>query len=126
MLPTPSKWKTVAVSARPEKIVERYYPQLLEWAAYLTREGQARSEDIVHDLYLYIALAKPDLSHVENLDNYLYQSLRHVYLAAVTRAARESLQTVTTADFDSIRVVLWARPNHDILQQQNELRRICC
>jgi DNA-directed RNA polymerase specialized sigma24 family protein len=126
MLPTPTKWKTAAVSARPEKIVERYYPRLLEWAAFLTREGQARSEDIVHDLYLYVALAKPDLSHVENLDNYLYQSLRHVYLAAVTRAARESLQTVTTADFDSIRVVLWARPNHDILQQQNELRRICC
>jgi DNA-directed RNA polymerase specialized sigma24 family protein len=126
MLPTPTKWKTAAVSVRPEKIVERYYPRLLEWAAFLTREGQARSEDIVHDLYLYMALAKPDLSHVENLDNYLYQSLRHVYLAAVTRAARESLQTVTTADFDSIRGVLWARPNHDILQQQNELRRICC
>lgn len=126
MLPTPSKWKSVAVSARPEKIVECYYPRLLEWAEYLTREGQARSEDIVHDLYLYMALAKPDLSHVENLDNYLYQSLRHVYLAAVTRAARESLQTVTTADFDSIRLVLWARPNGDILQQQNELRRICC
>jgi DNA-directed RNA polymerase specialized sigma24 family protein len=126
MLRTSPKSKILAPTSRPEKVVERYYPQLREWADVLTRGDQSRSEDIVHDLYLYVALTKPDLSQVENLDNYLYQSLRHAYLSALTRAARESMQTVTTADFDSIRVALWARPARDVLQQQNELRRICC
>jgi len=126
MLPTSPKRKFLVPASRPEKVVERYYPQLREWADVLTRGDQSRSEDIVHDLYLYVALTKPDLSQVENLDNYLYQSLRHAYLSALTRTARESMQTVTTTDFDSIRVALWARPVRDVLQQQNELRRICC
>src|SRR5579863_4608105 len=126
MLSPSPKWKIFAPGSRPEKVVELYYPQLRAWAGVITRGDQSRSEDIVHDLYLYIALTKPDLSRVENLDNYLYQSLRHTYLSALTRAARESMQSVTTTDFDSIRIALWARPIHDVLQQQNELRRICC
>ena len=120
------KWKIFARASCPEKVIERYYPLLREWAEILTRGDQARSEDIVHDLYLNIALTKPDLSKVESLDNYLYQSLRHAYLAALARASRESMYTVATSDFDSIRVALWARPVRDVLQQQNELRRICC
>ncbi|MBT9331582.1 RNA polymerase sigma factor [Paracidobacterium acidisoli] len=110
---------------RPEKVLERYYPQLREWAAILTRGDRTQSEDIVHDLYLYVALTKPDFSRVENLDNYLYQSLRHMYLSALTRTSREAMQSVAVADFDSVQVALWVKPNHDMLQQQNELRSIC-
>src|SRR5579863_1330532 len=108
MLSPSPKWKIFRSGSRPEKVVELYYPQLRAWADVITRGDLSRSEDIVHDLYLYIALTKPDLSRVENLDNYLYQSLRHTYLSALTRAARESMQTVTTTDFDSIRIALWA------------------
>ena len=126
MQPTLSKWKSLALTPRPEKVLERYYPQLCEWADVLTRGDRTRSEDIVHDLYLYVMLAKPDLSRVENLDNYLYQSLRHMYLSALARASREAMQAVTVADFDSVQVALWVKPLRDTVQQQNELRRICC
>jgi DNA-directed RNA polymerase specialized sigma24 family protein len=111
---------------RPEKVLERYYPQLREWASVLTRGDRARSEDIVHDLYLYVTLTKPDFSRVENLDNYLYQSLRHMYLSTLARASREAMESFTVADFDSVPVALWVKPDRDTVQQQNDLRRICC
>jgi DNA-directed RNA polymerase specialized sigma24 family protein len=122
----PSKRKHPAPVPRPEKVLERYYPQLREWASVLTRGDRARSEDIVHDLYLYVTLTKPDFSRVENLDNYLYQSLRHMYLSTLTRASREAMESFTVADFDSVPVALWVKPDRDTVQQQNDLRRICC
>lgn len=121
-----SKRKHPAPVPRPEKVLERYYPQLREWASVLTRGDRARSEDIVHDLYLYVTLTKPDFSRVENLDNYLYQSLRHMYLSTLTRASREAMESFTVADFDSVPVALWVKPDRDTVQQQNDLRRICC
>jgi RNA polymerase sigma factor (sigma-70 family) len=122
---SPSNRKSLAPVPRPEKILERYYPQLCEWATILLRGDRAKSEDIVHDFYLYVALTKPDFSRVENLDNYLFQSLRHMYLSTVSRASREATHAVSISDYDSIRVALWIKPNHDTLQHQNELRRIC-
>jgi RNA polymerase sigma factor (sigma-70 family) len=122
---SPSNRKSLAPVLRPEQVLERYYPQLCEWATILLRGDRTKSEDIVHDFYLYVALTKPDLSRVENLDNYLFQSLRHMYLSTVSRASREATQAVSISDYDSIRVALWIQPHHDTLQHQNELRRIC-
>jgi RNA polymerase sigma factor (sigma-70 family) len=123
---TPSKWKHLVPAPRPERVLERYYPQLREWADVLTRGDRTLSEDIVHDLYVYVALTKPDFSRVENLDNYLYQSLRHMYLSTLSRASREATESFTVPEFDSVPVALWAKPNRDTVQQQNDLRRICC
>src|ERR1700723_2004672 len=112
---SPSNRKSLAPVLRPEQVLERYYPQLCEWATILLRGDRTKSEDIVHDFYLYVALTKPDLSRVENLDNYLFQSLRHMYLSTVSRASREATQAVSISDYDSIRVALWIQPHHDTL-----------
>lgn len=108
-----------------EKIVAERYPQLLEWAKLLTRGDQGKAEDIVQELYLHVALAKPDFSLVEKLDSYLYISLKHLYVSLLARASREALHLVSLEDFDSVEVAIEKSHAGDHLQRQNELRRVC-
>lgn len=110
---------------RPEEILESRYDQLQGWAVGLTRGDANIALDIVHDLYLYVTLAKPDFSRVENLDNYLYKCLRHIHLAHLTESSRNALQQVSVAELDSLQFALWSNPESYILERQNELRRIC-
>ena len=49
-----------------------------------------------------------------------------MYLSALSRASREAMESFAVADFDSVPVALWAKPDRDTVQQQNDLRRICC
>src|SRR5215475_11384993 len=89
-------------AAAPTQVLELYYGKLRKWGAILTRGDKGMAQEIVHDLCLYFTVVKPDLSQVENLDGYLYTSLRHIYLSALTRSSREAVQLVNIADFDSI------------------------
>ena len=108
-----------------ERLLEEYYDQLRTWGAILTRGDAAMAQEIVHDLCLHFTLARPDLSQVANLDGYLYTCLRHIYLSAVARASRETMQFVGIADFDSVQFALSARSSESLVDRQNELRRIC-
>lgn len=72
-------------ASAPEQVLERYYERLREWGAILTRGDSGLAQEIVHDLCLYFCVAGPDLSKVKNLDGYLYTSLRHIYLSALSR-----------------------------------------
>src|SRR5271170_6316869 len=83
---------------RQEKLLEKYYDRLQEWALLLTRGDVAKAQDIVHELYLYLTLSTPDLSSVQNLDGYLYTCLRHFYLSDIARSAREALQSLSPDD----------------------------
>jgi hypothetical protein len=49
-----------------------------------------------------------------------------MYLSALARASREAMESFVVADFDSVPIALWVKPNRDTVQQQNDLRRICC
>lgn len=108
-----------------ESLLERYYGQFLKWGMILTRADKSVVQEIVHDLCLYFTVVKPDLSHVENLDGYLYTSLRHIYLSTLARSSREAMQFVNIVDFDSVQFVLNARSADNLLDRQNDLRRIC-
>lgn len=108
-----------------ELVLERYYDQLLDWGLMLTRGDAERAEDIVHDLCLHLALSRPDLSVISNLDGYLYTSLRHIYLSSLARASRDAGRFLSVADFDSIESVLAVSSPGDSLVRQNDLRRIC-
>jgi len=110
---------------RSRAVMDCYYPRLCQWAHGLTRGDQEMAEDIVHDLYLYVALSNPEFAQVQNLDGYLYQSLRHLYLSTLARASREATQSVSMAEYDSLELALWSRPTHNPQQEQNDLRRIC-
>lgn len=109
---------------RAEEVLADRYEQLCAWAAGLTRGDVGVALDLVHDLYVYITLAKVDLSRVENLDNYLYKCLRHIHLAHLTESSRNALQHVSVADLDSLELAVWTNGEHYLLEQQNELRRI--
>jgi DNA-directed RNA polymerase specialized sigma24 family protein len=110
---------------RPEELLETYYGQLLQWGTLITRGDEVMARDIVHDLCLHFTLAQPDLNHVENLDGYLYTSLRHLYLSALDKASREATRLLSVAEYDSIHFAPRSGSPELLLQRQNDIRRIC-
>lgn len=110
---------------RPDEVLAERYEQLRAWALGFTRGDKNVALDIVHDLYLYVSLAKPDFSRVENLDNYLYKCLRHLHLAYLAEASRSASHQIAVSDIDSLHFAFWASSESYVLEHQNELRRIC-
>ena len=94
MADTPQRNPVTRDSASVEQVLELYYEQLMHWGTVLTQGDQVAAQDAVHDLCLYFTVAQPDLSRVENLDGYLYTSLRNIYLSSLARVAREATQSV--------------------------------
>ncbi|MGH9937062.1 MAG: RNA polymerase sigma factor, partial [Blastocatellia bacterium] len=47
------------------------YERLMAWAVQLTDHNPQQAEDLVHDVFVKFALARPDLRRIENLDGYL-------------------------------------------------------
>lgn len=126
LIPSPGDGSTEFVPEKYlEHYLERYYDQLVDWGLLLTRGDATRAEDIVHDLCLHLALSRPDLSAIANLDGYLYTSLRHIYLSSLARASREAGRFVSVAEFDFIESALAFSSPGDALLRQNDLRRIC-
>ncbi len=119
------KWREPAEAVQTEQLLAGQYSRLLQWASVLTRGDTGKAEEIVQEFCLYITLTKPDLSHVVNLDGYLYTSLRHIYLSSLSRASREAMHLVSIEEFDSFAFAVSAGSTGDPLQRQNDLRRIC-
>jgi DNA-directed RNA polymerase specialized sigma24 family protein len=107
------------------ELLAQRYGQLLRWAIVLTRGNTGKAEEIVQEFCVYVAVAKPVLSGVANLDGYLYTCLRNIYLSTLARASREALHLVSVEDYDSFAFAISANPAGDSLQRQNDLRRIC-
>lgn len=120
-----TKWGGPAQAPETEQLLVSSYSQLTKWAAVLTRGDVTRAQDIVQELCLYFTLTKPDLSDVSNLDGYLYTCLRHIYLSRLARSSREAQRFVSIADFDSFDFAIAAKQSGDLLERQNDLRRIC-
>ena len=112
-------------SQSPEALLESYYSQLVQWGILITRGDEAMAREIVHDLCLHFTLAQPNLDHVENLDGYLYTSLRHLYLSVLEKASREATRLITVDGYDSIHFTPRSGSPETLLQTQNDLRRIC-
>jgi DNA-directed RNA polymerase specialized sigma24 family protein len=119
------KWRDPAETVQTDQLLTGHYSRLLQWASALTRGDSSKAEEIVQEFCLYITLTKPDLSHVANLDGYLYTSLRHIYLSSLSRASREAMHLVSIEEFDSFAFAVSAPSTGDSLQRQNDLRRIC-
>jgi DNA-directed RNA polymerase specialized sigma24 family protein len=119
------KWPQSTEPVQSDQLLASHYRQLVKWATVLTRGDAGKAEEIVQEFCLYIALTKPDLNGVANLDGYLYTCLRHIYLSTLARASREALHFVSIEDFDSFAFAVTANLAGDPLQQQNDLRRIC-
>ncbi len=107
------------------RLLATRYGQLLGWAKLLARGDMGKAEEIVQELFLYMALVRPDLNTIANLDGYLYTCLRNLYRSSLARASREALHLVRVEDFDSFAFAMSASTSGDILARQNDLRRIC-
>jgi DNA-directed RNA polymerase specialized sigma24 family protein len=119
------KFRAAGTEQRIDELLTTRYAQLLKWGTVLTRGDAGKAQDIVQEFCLYFTLTKPDLSDVSNLDGYLYTCLRHIFLSSLARSSREALHFVSTADFDSFDFALDGNRPGDLLQRQNDLRRIC-
>jgi len=119
------KWSEPAAAGQIDELLATRYSQLLKWGAILTRGDGSKAEEIVQELCLYFTLSRPDLGDVANMDGYLYTCLRHIYLSSLARSSREAQQFIGVADFDSFEFALSANRSGDLLQRQNDLRRIC-
>ncbi len=106
-----------------ERILGRYYPQLLEWSRILARGDDNAAEESVQDLCLHLVVAQPDLDRVQNLDNYLFMCLRNMYVSNLARVSRERLRVIQVDDYDAIGMVA-ANGGLDTVDVQNELIRV--
>jgi len=106
-----------------ERMLSRYYQQLVEWSRILARGDLTAAEESVQDLCLHLTVAQPDLSRVNNLENYLFMCLRNMYVSNLTRVSRERLRVIQVEDYDAVGMV----PSHsesDTVDVQNELLRV--
>lgn len=107
-----------------EQFVERY-EQLFDWALRLTEQDHQRAQDLVHDAFVQFVLNRPNLQEIENLDGYLYVTLRNAQLSHARRAAHDPQRNTTSLDYDSLEITLRVIEPITSLQIQNELRLIC-
>lgn len=104
-------------------MLSRYYPKLEEWSRVLARGDEIAAEETVQDLCLHMSVAQPDLSGVNNLDNYLFMCLRNMYVSNLARVSRERLREIYIEDYDSVSLAA-ASQAFDTVDVQNELLRI--
>lgn len=88
-----------------------HYPQLLKWAQQLVGHDRAAGEDLVHDTFVRLALREPDLRTVQNLEGYLFVTMRNVHLSQVRRRGARTMDT-SLADYDSVAASLLAAGRH--------------
>ncbi len=102
------------------------YKGLHAWALQMTANDQALAEDLLHDLFILFTLSQPDLRRIENLDNYLYASLRNLHISQLRRTTRARFEQLSVVEYESARLSLHSVAHgRDLIQAQDELRRIC-
>lgn len=108
------KVRRISASHR-DAFLERY-EGLHSWAIQMTANDRALAEDLLHDLFILFTLSQPDLSRIQNLDNYLYASLRNLHISQLRRATRSRFEQLSIVEYESARLSLhsmrhWARPD---------------
>lgn len=109
----------------PEMLFIERYDRMLGWSLQLTGRDRDLAEDLLHDLFVQFVLNGPDVSQIENLDGYLYISLRNLNIAQQRRANRNRLVQLSLVDYDSAEIGLSTVDFRDQLAAQEELRIIC-
>jgi len=101
------------------------YERLVRWAVRLT-EGQRHSaEDLVHDAFIQFTLKQPNLSTIENLDDYLYATLRNLHISQARRASQSPTMRLAISDYDTAQMGLRLVDPQRRLQARDDLRRVC-
>lgn len=108
-----------------EELFLTKYVRLCGWALKLTQNDRERAEDLVHDLYVQLVHARPNLDAITNLDGYLYRTLYNLNISQLRRRANSQVQSLSVVDFDSAESSLRAADPRDLIQYQDDLRQVC-
>lgn len=108
-----------------EDVFFEYHSQLLTWAAQITRNDRAESEDLVQDFYLTVLRISRTLDGMEQLEGYLFRVLRNLYYARMRRARREPIDSLSIVDYDSVEQGLVAADRRELLFIRSHLEQIC-
>jgi len=117
--------KRLAARSNHEAIFVERYQKLFSWLLHLTDGNRELAEDLVQDAFIQFTFRRPDLSSIENLDNYLYGLVRNLHLSQVRRSTNNRLQPLEVLDYDSSELGLRMTDPRDQIRVQDELRRIC-
>lgn len=79
-----------------------HYAGLVARARQLVGRDRHAAEDLVHDVYVRLALRELDLGAVANVEGYLFTTLRNVYLSQVRRNRPQAAATVSIIDHESL------------------------
>ncbi|HKU73426.1 MAG TPA: RNA polymerase sigma factor [Pyrinomonadaceae bacterium] len=108
-----------------EELFLTKYVRLCDWALKLTQNDRERAEDLVHDLYVQLVHARPNLDAITNLDAYLYRTLYNLNISQLRRRANKQVQSLSVVDFDSAESSLRAADPRELIRYQDDLRQVC-
>lgn len=87
--------------ASDEGVFVARYSRLLAWARQIVGGDRDAAEDLVHDAFVNVSVSRPDLASLDNVDGYLYTTLRNLHLANVRRGVRRGLTPTSLVEYES-------------------------
>lgn len=117
-------WKNKRVLSH-EELFLTYYSKLLTWAMQLTGQDLSKAEDLVHDVFIQFVTVEPELSEVENLEGYLFASMRNLLRSQMRRQTVALNNQLSLLDYDSAELGLRARDLRHDVRVREELELIC-
>lgn len=100
-------------SDRFDDVFLAHYPGMVARAQHLVGRDRHAAEDLVHDTYVRLVLSGFDADAVQNVQAYLFMTLRNVHLSRVRRSAAKVSTTVSIIDHESVVSGLRSLANDD-------------
>lgn len=102
-----------------------HYHWLIRWALQFTHQDRERAEDLVQEVFSQFANAQTDLSAVQNVQAYLYTTLRNIHVSQARLASRSHNQPQSIVDYSVAEAALDQTDPYTIFHTQDQLRRVC-
>jgi DNA-directed RNA polymerase specialized sigma24 family protein len=85
---------------------------------------RSTAEDLVQDTFVRFVLHCPEVKDPEKAEPLLYTYLKYVHLAHLRRLQRYPHEQLSPVEFDSLEIGLRANPSADLIEMQDDLRKI--
>ena len=102
-----------------------HYSWLIRWALQFAHGDRERAEDLVQEVFSQFAIAHTDLSAVQNVQAYLYTTLRNIHVSQVRLASRSHNEPHSIVDYSVVEAALEATDPYTVFHTQDQLRRVC-
>lgn len=101
------------------------YAELIGWALQFTDGDRSAAEELVHDAYVDLARALPDIRTIANLNGYLYNALRNLNFSRIRRAWKHRHEDIDLLEYESLPSRLRSGSVVDTRELQEYLLRLC-